>query len=141
VLGAWSTEVAEALAALSTQIHIRTPFDVDAGVDGGAWVTSITTDDGGARAPVQNLMTGHLLNATGDGGSGDWTGTMVATLTYNPTVGSGCALTTTPYPSLYWACSNFSGLHILNGNGTYQSWTFASPKIGTPKDPFEVYLR
>jgi len=118
--------VTEALAALGTQVHIRT-----AGMASTRSVTSIP-----GQYPIINLRRGSLLHLNagmaklGDPVTG-WTGPLAAD---DSVLWQGCRedeLSDT-YPALYHACNNPSGLAIDTGHA---GWGFLAD------EDMEVYLR
>lgn len=147
VLGGLGGPLVTAIANLSTQVHIRLSFDVDAGagsVDAGPWVTSNPSSDGGVTLPMANLRALDVLNKGTDGGFGDWTGpsATAAKLSWVPLYGGGPNVCLDPlnllkYPNIYWGCGNFTSMSVMQPQGIYR-WDYT----GIVKNqPMEVYVR
>ncbi len=140
-LGALKGPHAQALALGATLAHIRTPFAAGAEIDGGAdagFITSIAPGDGGPSRAIGNLRTLALMNANGDGGfASDWTGPFANAAHLSFLIGGVCPnVNTTTYPQIYWACNNFTGLHVGIGGA---KWEFIS--IPAPSVDMQVYVR
>jgi hypothetical protein len=141
VVGGLADWVVAELALHSSQVHIRDSF---ASTDGGTWVTSVMPD-GGATNVITNLRNLDVLTKGTDGGYGEWTGpsATAATLSWVPLYGgtpSTCEQpvdTATKYPSVYWACGNFTSMDILASQGL-QTWNYTG---GTSTGSIEVYVR
>lgn len=120
----------QALANVSTQVHIRTE---------GLVATESITSPPNALA-IRNLRTLDLLNrgqtlmGPGDDPSAFWTGPRAADSTFlwhtcGPDPHGG---PNPPYPNIYWACNNGGGIHITT---TGSAWT------STAGTNMEVYVR
>jgi hypothetical protein len=145
-LGALAAWIVAPLAAMSSQVHIRHSFAADAGSDGGLWITSREPADGGATYMMANLRSLRLLNAGTDGGYDDWTGPQAtaAKLSWVPnyagtTAVCGDPVAATKYPSIFWACGNFTSMNVYGGGQGICRWTYTSS--GLPNEPMEVYVR
>jgi hypothetical protein len=145
-LGALAAWIVAPLAAMSSQVHIRHSFAADAGSDGGLWITSRDPSDGGATYMMANLRSLKLLNAGTDGGFDDWTGPQAtaARLAWVPNYGGdltvcGNPVAATKYPSVFWACGNFTSMDIYGGGQGICRWNYNSG--GGPNEPMEVYVR
>ncbi|MBN9164703.1 MAG: hypothetical protein BGO98_33570 [Myxococcales bacterium 68-20] len=123
--------LARALATASTQVHVRSA--------GAAATRSITSVP--ETLPIQNLRTGHLLNAdspfrgASDDVSAMWTGPLAADASY---LWHSCGVapfgTVGSYPDIYWACNNGDGFHLTGAQGS--KWRAADPD-----EDLEVYVR
>ena len=129
---------------MSEQVHIRLSFESAAGSDAGTWVTSRTLPDGGATRAIQNLRNLDVLTKDTDGGFEDWTGPQAtaAKLSWVPLYNGGPAtclnpVQSTKYPSIYWACGNFTSMNLLASQSLCR-WTY-SPSTGN--EPMEVLVR
>lgn len=143
-LGGLAAPIVAELANQSTQAHIRASFQSDAGSDGGIWVSTRAPDAGEVTKPMQNLRNLDLLNRGTDGGFPDWVGPQAtaAKLSWVPYYGGGPSVCLTPveatkYPSIYWACGNFTSMNIY-GPQALCRWQY-TPSAGN--EPMEVYVR
>lgn len=144
-LGALTGPFVQALAQVSSQVHIRTSFQSAAGADGGTWVTSREeSDDGGVTRAMTNLRNLDVLTKNTDGGYEDWTGPLATAtkLSWVPLYGGGPATCLNPvhatkYPSIYWACGNFSSMNLYAPQNLAR-WQY-SP--ATVNEPMEVLVR
>jgi hypothetical protein len=137
-LGMFKGEFVQPLAIGASQVHIRTPFAADAGAAGGpAFITSVVLPDGGVTTPIRNLRNLALLNAFGDGTFAEWTGpnAVAERLAYDKS-GNCSTMDARPYPRLYHACNNGTGLHL---GSEYSRWAYES--AATPDEAMEVYVR
>lgn len=133
-LGAWGNDVVKALAGRSSQVHIRTPFDVTTNVDGGAYITSAPPADGGVTRAMQNLRDLKAVSSAADAGPpgpDEWTGTFKSQAYGH----NGCEA---DYPTMFWSCFGY-GLHIVQNS--LVAWQWQAPQFGNPSDPIEVYVR
>jgi lysophospholipase L1-like esterase len=111
----------KALAALSAQVHIRTP-----GMASTQSITSLANS-----SPIVHLRAGNILNDLADSQQHqNWTGPF-ATAAY---LDFSCATAGYTWPSVYWACGNASGLTLVTA---WSEWKFSD----NAKAPFEVYVR
>lgn len=110
----------KALAAVATQVHLRTAGNV---------ARSATSKAN--TSPIVNLRLGRQLVLTQNGWvANDWTGPFATADFMQPTA---CAPNAVNYPNLYHACGNAAGLHAIADVST---WSF-----GTAAEPLEAYLR
>ncbi|MEZ4403655.1 MAG: fibrinogen-like YCDxxxxGGGW domain-containing protein [Kofleriaceae bacterium] len=110
-----------ALAVVSTQVHIRTEGMPD---------DSVTSVPG--AAPIEHLRAGRIVNASTAATASAWIGARVGRLTYS------CDKSATLYPSIYWACGNATGLHLMSSGTQRRSrWIFNA----ATDDRLEVYVR
>lgn len=116
---ALSLNDAVALANISQQVHIRT-----AGVPSD----SVTTRPG--TTPIQNLRIGRMLYTSVAQArvATDFFGARLAE------VGVGCQQANVGYPSIYHACDNAAGLHLITDTSKWAVF------LG-PSDPLEVWVR
>ena len=113
----------EALAAISTQVHIRTPGEAST-----QSVTSVANS-----SPIVHLRAGRILNSTSDSEQyQNWTGPY-ATSAY---LDFSCSTSGYNWPSVYWACGNTTGLTL---DTTCAEWQWGSPS--QDYNAFEVYVR
>lgn len=142
-LGGLASWVVKELAMLSTQVHIRNSFASDAGADGGVWVTTREPDAGQTTNAMTNLRNLNVLTKGTDGGFSDWTGPQAtaARLSWVPLYGGGPGtcynpVEATKYPSIYWACGNFTSMNLYAPQGLC-SWNYT----GGGNEPMEVFVR
>jgi hypothetical protein len=142
-LGGLAGWVVQKLATLSSQVHIRLSFASDGGADGGTWVTSVVPD-AGSTLVMNNLRNLDVLSKDTDGGYGDWIGPQATAekLSWVPLYGGGPSTCLDPvqgtkYPSIYWACGNFSSMNLYAPQSLCR-WTY-SPSSGN--QPMEVFVR
>lgn len=137
-LGAFKGEFVKPLAEGATQVHIRTPFEADAGADGGdAWITSTVLADGGLTLPIMNLRSLKVLNANAGLAYDFWTGPNAIAARLGYQASGGCSpVDSAPYPMIYWACNNAAGLHI---DITKARWVYVTET--SPNEAMEVYVR
>lgn len=136
-LGHLPPAVVKALAARSKQVHVRQSFTTDGGdPDSGTakWITSKAN-----TAPIENLLRLSALNRDLDASTiqdqFEGPSANAATLHYSDS-NSGCSpalIEDAGYPAIYYACGNFSGLHILKGLARFD--------FSAPNDSIEVYVR
>jgi hypothetical protein len=143
-LGGLTGDYVAALANISSQVHIRLSFASDAGADGGTWVTSRALEDGGSTRVITNLRNLDVLTKDTDGGFEEWTGPQATAekLSWVPLYGGGPAtclnpVQSTKYPSIYWACGNFSSMNLYAPQALCR-WTY-TPSTGN--EPLEVLVR
>ncbi len=143
-LGGLAGWVVKALAAKSDQVHIRLSFASDAGADAGTWVTTKVPDAGATTHAMQNLRDLNILTKGTDGGFEDWTGPKATAekLAWFPLYGGNPGTCGNPvelqkYPSIYWACGNFTSMNILQSQSLCR-WTYTG---SSSNDPMEVYVR
>ena len=113
----------EALAAVSTQVHIRTP-----GMASTQSITSIAHSP-----PIVHLRAGQILNSVKDPQYQNWTGPY-ATPGYLDFTCTGMPPSLNYWPNVYWACGNNTGL-TLEGSSSEWEWS------DDTDEPFEVYVR
>jgi hypothetical protein len=117
-------ERVKALAAISTQVHIRTP-----GLATSQSVTSIAN-----RAPILNLRAGMMVDVGFDSTPAHtlWTGPYAdaSHLDYS------CSNTNAAWPNVYQACGT-NGLHIWRQHARW-SWSGGNASLNTA---FETYTR
>ncbi len=125
--GSWAAmpvATTEALATVSTQVHLRTM--------GQAATRSITSTPG--SQPILNLQAGRILNdSTQPWSIGDYTGPF-ATAAHIGFDYAGCDTSTVSYPDVYWSCNNSTGLHLTT---VASRWDLST---GT-NEPMELYVR
>lgn len=143
-LGGLSAPYVQRLAAVSAQVHIRLSFASDGGADGGTWVTSREPDAGQTTRVLTNLKNLDVLTKGTDGGFEEWTGPMATAekLAWVPMYGGGPATCLNPveatkYPSVYWACGNFTSMNLYAPQGLCR-WAY-QPNTGN--EPLEVLVR
>jgi hypothetical protein len=107
----------QSIAALSTQVHLRTTDDLNRSI------TSVPDS-----LPIINLRSGALLN-DGPWQLADWTGPFAT----NAILSFSCLAPRT-YPNLYWACNNGNGLHFVDSAA---GWFLAT----MPREDMEFYTR
>lgn len=142
-LGALASEVIIALAARSTQVHIRTSFASPQGADAGVWISSKPIQDVCAPSlPIGNLRALNVLNQDSDGGFADWMGPQAnaTRLSWVPDSFDCRALVAqTKYPNVLWSCGNYDSLNIIGVQGGHCRWNWNSG--AGVKEPIEVYVR
>lgn len=119
---------AKALATLSSQVHVRSTNQQAA--------ESITST--ADSTPILNLRQGLLLNeglsaAGAAAQTALWTGPLAdqSHLSFN------CNTASVAYPSVYWACGNGNGMHLIS---THARWTWQGGNTNNNVD-MEVYVR
>ena len=136
VSGALPRPVVAALASTAKQVHVRTDPSFDA--DGGQWITSKTS----APQIVANLKAFKVLNrgTLADGGKPwelfDGPNATFDRLNWANDGFLGCTdqlVEAEGYPSIYWACGNTGGFHVVKGQAT---WNAANANA-----PLEVFVR
>jgi hypothetical protein len=116
----------QALASISTQVHLRSPND--------AANRSITSTAG--SSPIVNLRNGNRLNDPPDPVSylAPWTGPYANSDRLFFDCGFGGS---SNYPNVYWACDDGVGLHILQAHARWM-WQNGDTSLN---EAFEVYMR
>jgi hypothetical protein len=102
-------------------------------------------DGGPATNVITNLRNLDVLTKGTDGGYWEWRGpsATAAILSWVPLYGGTpftCEQpveTGTKYPSVYWACGNFTSMDILASQGL-QTWNYTG---GLSTGSIEVYVR
>ncbi len=116
-----------ALAALSTQTHVRT-HDTEATRS----VTSVASS-----SAITNLGSLVMLEngASGPGDIADWTGPFadLAHLQF------ACATFTGDFPSVYQCCGT-NGMHLWSGQGGHSRWNWLAGNRGL-NEPMELWVR
>jgi hypothetical protein len=116
-----------ALAALSSQVHVRTHA-----TQGTRSVTSKA-----ATAPITRLGALGMLEsgASGPSNLADWTGPFAdnAHLQFTCTTFNGA------YPSIYQSCGT-NGMHLWTGQGGHSRWNWLAGNRSL-NEPMEVYVR
>jgi hypothetical protein len=142
-LGGLTGSVVKALATNGDQVHIRLSFASANGADKATWVTS-KPSDATPTLVIQNLRNLDVLTKGTDGGFDDWTGPKATAekLAWVPMYGGGpttCAnpVEATKYPSIYWACGNFTSMNLYAPQALCR-WRY-SPSV--QNEPMEVYVR
>ncbi|HEY8081234.1 MAG TPA: fibrinogen-like YCDxxxxGGGW domain-containing protein, partial [Acidimicrobiales bacterium] len=143
-LGGLADWIVQKLAQESSQVHIRLSFQSDAGADAGTWVTSRDPDGGAPTNVIKNLRNLDVLTKGTDGGFDEWGGpsATAAKLSWVPLYAgttSVCAdpVNVTKYPSIYWACGNFTSMNIY-GPQSLCRWQYGP---ATNNEPMEVFVR
>jgi hypothetical protein len=140
--GVLAGAVVQALAAKSSQVHVRMSFAADAASADpttGLWITSRAPANDSATLPITNLRNLQMLTIGSDGGIQDWTGPS-ATYTKIGFSGTGCP--PRPYPSMFWACGNPVAIGIVDvaGGGIgHCNWVW--DESSAHHDPIEIYVR
>ncbi|MCA9574090.1 MAG: hypothetical protein KC668_01595 [Myxococcales bacterium] len=121
----------QALAGISTQIHIRTHRMAD--------TRSVTTSDLGGglvTTPMTNLRTGMMLETNpGPADLTEYSGPLATTTNLRIT----CGTSTRDYPSIYQCCGT-NGAHLWRGQSGHSRWNWnGGDRPGN--EPMEVWLR
>ncbi len=151
-LGALTGEVAAALAARSTQVHIRSSFQANAenaNPDSGYFITSRAfASDCDTTPAIQNLRELRILSRGTNGAFPDWTGPQATAARLAWTPGAyNCAnlVENGAYPSTMWACGNANTLTIITRYGAqaYEQGSCTWNWLGATDvmDPIEIFVR
>jgi len=93
----------KALAAISTQVHIRESGKVDQSI------TSTRESE-----PIANLRKGQLLNFGMETlGTAAQTARWTGLFAVDKTLGFSCSVAEQTYPAIYWACGNNDGMYLV----------------------------
>ena len=133
--GSWGRALLDPLAARIAQVHLRTSFVAsaqNANPQTGWYATSRVPAGAEITIPVANLRGHRLLNDGTNGTATDWTGPRLANLTWVPS--APCTVSSGGFPSIYWACNNGGGLHVV---ADAARWDYSAKK----QDPLEVFVR
>jgi hypothetical protein len=141
-LGGLAGWIVQAIAAKSSQIHIRLSLLAAGGADGGAWITTKMPLAGETRA-IANLRSLDVLTKGTDGGFDDWIGPRATSdkLRWSPFAdggGGSCAerVEREKYPSIYYACGSATSMNIAKTESLCR-WTYQS----STNEAMEVYVR
>jgi hypothetical protein len=151
--GALTGTVVEAIAGISTQVHIRMSFQSDAGANEATWITSrAPTSSSDVPLPIAALRTLHVVTKGSSGGFADFFGpsATAAELSWTPSytaVSVSCEglVDQAVYPNIIWPCGNDTGVTIITlqpnaggaGGHATATWRWAGPT----EQPVEVYVR
>ncbi|AKU99530.1 hypothetical protein AKJ09_06194 [Labilithrix luteola] len=126
--GYLAIDVVKAIAAVSSQIHVRST--------GQAATKSVTSTPN--STPITNLRQGVVVNydITGNDQVGLWTGPLADAnhLLFN--ADANAAIGAQRWPGVYWDWGGF-GFHLID---THSSWTYNNTATGG-NEPMEVYVR
>ncbi|WP_394848018.1 hypothetical protein LZC95_11205 [Pendulispora brunnea] len=122
-----TTDRMKALAALSSQVHVRESGKPDQSI------TSTRDSE-----PITNLRKGQLVNFGMEtlGAAAQvarWTGVYAV----EKTLGFSCAITDQTYPAIYWACGNNEGMHLVRSLSVWKH----EGETPNKNIPMDVFLR